>query len=213
MLAVRPCVEERALDLRTVKSRSSVGGGKATATPTAPPAEPSRHPQISVTDELGELVLPAPASPWNAYAQLSGKQDGVLHELHDENGTTLTKRLHHHHHHHHHHRPLFYPELHKSSSGSIEVQLSVNCSQLTVPEIFALIQQLVHQKACGLVSRQDEHAAALLLGRPDDDIHIAVEVSPPTGPEGLKGLKIRRISGDYLRYDRICNDLIASINI
>lgn len=45
------------------------------------------------------------------------------------------------------------------------------------------------------------------------DIHIAVEVSPAAGPQGLKGLKIRRISGDYVRYDRICNELIACINI
>ena len=47
----------------------------------------------------------------------------------------------------------------------------------------------------------------------NQDIHIAVEVSPAAGPQGLKGLKIRRISGDYVRYDRICNELIACINI
>lgn len=168
---------------------------------TGPP-----HPQISITDEQGEVT----DMSWNVYAHLSGKngtcrQVGLQNFQNDVLSSSLLAGD----------IPSMaaYSELHKSSSGSIEVQLSSDCSQLTVAEIFALIERSIHTKASGLVSCQMEDAAALLLERPGEDIHIAVEVSPPAGPEGLKGLKIRRISGDYVRYDRICNELIACISM
>lgn len=163
------------------------------------------HPQISITDEQGEVT----DMSWSVYA-LSGKngtcrQVGLQNLQNDVLSSSLLagdiSSM------------AAYPELHKSSSGSIEVQLSSDCSQLTVAEIFALIERSIHTKTSGLVSSQMEDAAALLLERPGEDIHIAVEVSPPAGPEGLKGLKIRRISGDYVRYDRICNELIACISM
>ncbi|XP_057378466.1 serine/threonine-protein kinase SIK3-like isoform X2 [Daphnia carinata] len=163
------------------------------------------HPQISITDEQGEVT----DMSWSVYA-LSGKngtcrQVGLQNLQNDVLSSSLLagdiSSM------------AAYPELHKSSSGSIEVQLSSDCSQLTVAEIFALIERSIHTKASGLVSRQMEDDAALVLERPGEDIYIAVEVSPPAGPEGLKGLKIRRISGDYVRYDRICNELIACISM
>ncbi|XP_032792877.2 serine/threonine-protein kinase SIK3 isoform X2 [Daphnia magna] len=168
---------------------------------TGPP-----HPQISITDEQGEVT----DMSWSVYAHLSGKngtcrQVGLQNLQNDVLSSSLLagdiSSM------------AAYPELHKSSSGSIEVQLSSDCSQLTVAEIFALIKRSIHTKASGLVSRQMEDDAALVLERPGEDIYIAVEVSPPAGPEGLKGLKIRRISGDYVRYDRICNELIACISM
>jgi hypothetical protein len=168
---------------------------------TGPP-----HPQISITDEQGEVT----DMSWSVYAHLSGKngtcrQVGLQNLQNDVLSSSLLagdiSSM------------AAYPELHKSSSGSIEVQLSSDCSQLTVAEIFALIERSIHTKASGLVKCQTENDAALLLERPGEDIYIAVEVSPPAGPEGLKGLKIRRISGDYVRYDRICNELIACISM
>lgn len=164
------------------------------------------NPQISITDEQGEVT----DMSWSVYAHRSGK-NGTCRQIGLQNiqNEVLSS-------------PLVaddissiatYPELHKSSSGSIEVQLSSDCSQLTVDEIFALIERSIRTKESGLVSSQMEDAHALLLERPGEDIHIAVEVSPPAGPKGLKGLKIRRISGDYLRYDRICNELIACISM
>lgn len=162
------------------------------------------HPQISVTDEEGGEVTDMDA--WSVHRNVGGgdgsrRRSGMTAS---SRGSTTEDDL---------SSDTVGPELHKSSSGSIEVQLSSDCSQLTVAEIFALIKQSIHNKASGLVSCQMEDAAALLLERPGEDIHIAVEVSPPTGPEGLKGLKIRRISGDFLRYDRICNELIACISM
>lgn len=157
------------------------------------------HPQISVTDEQGEVT----DMSWSLYAQVSGRNGTCkLLGLSASSPDDLSPNA-------------LGSELHKSSSGSIEVQLSSDCSQLTVAEIFSLIEQSIHSKASGLVSCQllEEDAAALLLERPGEDIHIAVEVSPPTGPEGLKGLKIRRISGDFVRYDSICNELIACISM
>lgn len=150
------------------------------------------HPQISITDEQGEVT----DMSWSVYAHLSGK-NGTCRQMEDVLSSSILPN----------------PELHKSSSGSIEVQLSSDCSQLTVSEIFTLIEQSIRAKSSGLVSCQMQDAAALLLKRPGEDIHIAVEVSPPAGPEGLKGLKIRRISGDYVRYDHICNELIACISM
>lgn len=158
------------------------------------------NPQISVTDEEGEVT----DMSWNVYAQVSSKNGtcrllGLSPSVLSEAGDFSPD--------------AFRSELQKSSSGSIEVQLSSDCSHLTVAEIFALIERSIHTNASGLVSCQMEDAAALLLERPGEDIHVAVEVSTPAGPEGLKGLKIRRISGDFVRYDRICNELIACISM
>ena len=162
------------------------------------------HPQISITDEQGEVT----DMSWSVYA-LSGK-NGSFHRVGLQNlqndvlsSSLLAGDI---------SSVVTYSELHKSSSGSIEVPLSSGCSQLTVAEIFALIERSIHTKTSGLVSSQMKDAAGLLLERPGE-VHIALEVSPPAGPEGLKGLKIRRISGDYVRYDRICNELIACISM
>lgn len=163
------------------------------------------HPQISITDEQGEVT----SMSWNAYAHLSGKNGGAYyHRVGLENlqnnligvvgGSVVGGG----------------GKLAKSSSGSIEVQLSSNCSQLTAGQIYALIKESIGDtKGLSYHENDANDASALFLGRPDEDIHIAVEVSPAAGPQGLKGLKIRRISGDYVRYDRICNELIACINI
>ena len=165
------------------------------------------HPQISVTDTEGDEVT----GMWNVYAHVAGQEGTCRNSRVSAFAAPGEADLF--------SSEIVRSELHKSSSGSIEVQLSSDCSQLTVAQIFALIQQSIHTKASGLVSCQmedvtgEERQTALLLERPGEDIHIAVEVSSPTGPEGLKGLKIRRISGDFLRYDRICNELIACISM
>jgi len=197
----QPPSMDQALDL-SVKNLipSSISNGLVSESQLTliPPRTPP-HPQISITDEEGEVT----AMSWNAYAHLSGKIPPCFHRssvgLENLQNHLLSSS-----------GGSCAPQLCKTSSGSIEVQLSSNCSQLTVTEIFSLIKQSIDTKG---LSTMDDTVSALFLGQPDEDIHIAVEVSPPTGPQGRKGLKIRRISGDYVRYDRICNDLIACINI
>ena len=208
-----------ALDLRTVKSRmdndqvqnlsSSAGTGNEPCgeTRSRKSVTLQPHPQISITDEQGEVTaMSLVSASWNAYGNISARNGSyeiaLLQDLQKNIMSTECIAAN-----------DFLPELHKSSSGSIEVPLSSNCSQLTVEEIVSLLQKSIRTKASGLVSCEVDDAVALRLERPEEDIHIAVEVCPPTGPQGLKGLKIRRISGDYLRYDRICNELIACISM
>lgn len=163
------------------------------------------HPQISITDEQGEVT----DMSWNAYAHLNGNNgiirlNGLENFQNDMLSSAPSSS-----------NDFSQSELHKSSSGSIKLQLSSNYSRMTVDEIFALIAQWMITK--GLVSfqekEQDTAIAALTLQQPGEDVRVKVEVSQPTGLEGLKGLKIRRISGDHLRYDRICNELIACVTM
>lgn len=166
------------------------------------------NPQISITDEEGREGEVTEIA-WHSFCNAKGK-NGFNSSLHSDDsvaefGTMSVRAL----------EPLqtVVPELQKTSSGSIEVQLSSSCSHLTVSEIISMIERSIRAKSSGLISCQIENATALLLERLGEDVHVAVEVCPSSGPQGLKGLKIRRISGDYMRYDRICNELIACISM
>ena len=149
-------------------------------TPPAPLRIPP-HPQISITDEQGEVT----SMSWNAYAHLSGKNGGAYyHRIGLENlqnnlmgvvgvgrgggvgvgggvggggvgggGGGLGGG-----------------KLAKSSSGSIEVQLSSNCSQLTAGQICTLIKESIGDTKGLSCHKNDANDAssALFLGRPDE---------------------------------------------
>lgn len=165
----------------------------------------SPNPHISITDEEGREGE-IPDITWHSYNKEKNGLSGLSESSADEFGTLnlQTRET---------VQQTVGSELQKSSSGSIEVQLSSSCSHLTVSEIMSMIERSIRAKSSGLISCQVENATALLLERLGEDVHVAVEVCPSSGPQGLKGLKIRRISGDYVRYDRICNELIACISM
>ena len=101
---------------------------------------------------------------WNAYAHLSGKNGGAYyHRVGLENlqnnligvvgGSVVGGG----------------GKLAKSSSGSIEVQLSSNCSQLTAGQIYALIKESIGDtKGLSYHENDANDASALFLGRPDE---------------------------------------------
>jgi len=60
-------------------------------------------------------------------------------------------------------------KLAKSSSGSIEIQLSSNCSQLTAAQIYALIKESIGDtKGLSCHKNDSNDASALFLGRPEE---------------------------------------------
>jgi len=204
--ASRPAEEALDLSIRTSMNRSDRDlSCHAAMQRVSRSLAAQAHPQISITDEQGEVT----DMSWNAYAQLNGNNgiirlNGLENFQNDMLSSAPSSS-----------NDFSQSELHKSSSGSIKLQLSSNYSRMTVDEIFAWIEHSMITK--GLVSfqekEQDTAIAALTLQQPGEDVRVKVEVSQPVGLEGLKGLKIRRISGDHLRYDRICNELIACVTM
>ncbi|XP_065559798.1 serine/threonine-protein kinase SIK3-like isoform X2 [Artemia franciscana] len=136
------------------------------------------HPQISVTDELGEVrTLPS------------------------SNGETPTIDTVSH--------LSYIPELTKSNSGSIEVQLSSCCNQLQPSDIISLVRSVINDRAPGVVYEEDRNEPRLGLTVHPPGVQLALEVCE--AEHGGRGLKIRRISGDSFHYDKVCQELIACI--
>lgn len=193
---------EEALDLRVRNSTNLSCHAEMQRETRARSLTAQPHPQISITDEQGEVT----DMSWTVMAaHLSGK-NGICRNVGLENfqNDFLSSAS-------HSNDVISQSELQKSSSGSIKLQLSSNYSRMTVDEIFAQIGQSMTTK--GIVSFLVADTAALMLQQPGEDVRLHVEVSQLAGPEGLKGLKIRRISGDHTRYDKICNELIACITM
>ncbi|XP_063218746.1 serine/threonine-protein kinase SIK3-like isoform X2 [Bacillus rossius redtenbacheri] len=106
----------------------------------------------------------------------------------------------------------------KTSSGSFKVTLSDFCSRLTAADILGLVKRLIDARAppqgftfsnAGGDSGTVE--GGLSLEYPGG-IQIELMVCKDHGCE-LKGLKMRRISGDQLQYSRLCQELISCITV
>ncbi|XP_023703569.1 serine/threonine-protein kinase SIK3 isoform X4 [Cryptotermes secundus] len=106
--------------------------------------------------------------------------------------------------------------LQKTSSGSFKLTLSDMCSQLNASDILGHVKRLIDARAppkcfafsCGESSdsgNSDEGALALEY---PGGVQIELRVCENAGCE-LKGLKLRRISGDHFQYNQLCQELIS----
>nr|CAD7194420.1 unnamed protein product [Timema douglasi] len=145
---------------------------------------PSHHPQISVTDEMGgEVTLVESLSS-------SDSRNVFASEL-----------------------------LQKTSSGSFKVTLSDFCSRLTATDILGLVKRLIDARAppkgftfsSHMSDSGDYSEGGLALEYPGG-VQIELMVCTDLGCE-LKGLKMRRISGDQHQYSQLCQELISCMTV
>ena len=110
--------------------------------------------------------------------------------------------------------------LQKTSSGSFKLILSDVCSQLNASDILGHIKQLIDarappkcfafcQKENGVSGGSEEGGLALEY---PGGVQIELRVCEDAGCE-LKGLKLRRISGDHLQYNQLCQELISCMTV
>lgn len=110
---------------------------------------------------------------------------------------------------------LFASELlEKTSSGSFEVRLSKYYSDLDTNDILTIVKKIIDVKAppkCCFISSKENLSVTeekgLSLEYPEG-VQIEVKVCEKSGCEE-KGLKLRRISGDQLKYSQLCQQLIS----
>jgi hypothetical protein len=106
--------------------------------------------------------------------------------------------------------------LQKTTSGSFKLTLSDVFSQLNASDILGRIKRLIDARAppkyfafshgeSGDSGKSEEGALALEY---PGGVQIELRVCEDTGCE-LKGLKLRRISGDHLQYNQLCQELIS----
>ncbi|CAG2054236.1 unnamed protein product [Timema podura] len=109
--------------------------------------------------------------------------------------------------------------LQKTSSGSFKVTLSDFCSRLTATDILGLVKRLIDARAppkgftfsSHMSDSGDYSEGGLALEYPGG-VQIELMVCTDLGCE-LKGLKMRRISGDQHQYSQLCQELISCMTV
>ncbi|KAJ8916548.1 hypothetical protein NQ315_000190 [Exocentrus adspersus] len=106
--------------------------------------------------------------------------------------------------------PLPASNLHKNS-GSFEFELSEVCSKLQSTDILEMVKKTISDqippKTC---SRSEDVGDRLSL---EYEGGIQIELKIIEKPRDSKGLKMRRISGDHLVYNQLCQQLISCMTV
>jgi len=100
-------------------------------------------------------------------------------------------------------------KLQKTSSGSIQFELSRHiAASLPVSEILHHIKQIIEAKVPNLICQYSNNGFAI-----EHSTGVQMELEVFEGPlPNYKGLKMRRISGDNLFYNQLCQELISCMN-
>lgn len=112
--------------------------------------------------------------------------------------------------------PNHFENAHKNSvTGSYEFQLSDTCSKLESTHILELVRKSINSqvspKLCLLKSDTDETSDKLSLEY-EGGIQIELRIIDDKEKES-KGLKMRRVSGDYIVYNQLCQQLISCMTV
>lgn len=103
--------------------------------------------------------------------------------------------------------------IHKNS-GSYELELSEVCSKLETNDILEMVKRTINNqippKLCVLNSTSEELANKLSL---EYEGGIQIELKIIDKQKDSKGLKMRRISGDFLVYNQLCQQLITCMTV
>lgn len=112
----------------------------------------------------------------------------------------------------------FDPEAFENSQknfGSFEVELSEVCSKLEPTDILEMVKQTINNqlppKCCELKSTSEDICDKLSLEY-EGGLQIELKICEDKQRES-KGLKVRRISGDHLVYNQLCQQLISCMTV
>ncbi|KAL0123337.1 hypothetical protein PUN28_005699 [Cardiocondyla obscurior] len=173
------------------------------------PVEISRvPPQISVTDVLGGQVTliscspspsPSPDSLEDALPQYNTLPSFIISEPYDPLRPSITRGI---------GRP------HNTIPTEVEVPLSDESSRLNSETILGRVKQIIDARAPPkgfIFSREEVKGSGLSLEYPGG-VQIELRVCESEQKE-VKGIKMRRISGDQLQYSQLCQQLISCITV
>lgn len=117
------------------------------------------------------------------------------------------------------------PMLHKNS-GSFELELSEGCSQLQSMTILEMVKRTIHDRVPPksyqvVVANNDHDSGEIPHGESSNGlsleyeggIQIELKVVGRNNDAKKKGLKLRRISGDHLVYNELCQQLISCMTV
>ncbi|XP_034951244.1 serine/threonine-protein kinase SIK3-like isoform X2 [Chelonus insularis] len=166
-------------------------------------------PQISVTDVLGEQVtlVGCPLSPSPSLdsledniSQYNPLPSFIISEPCDPSRPSITRGI---------GRPLNSPV-----PTEVEVTLSNESSRLNSETILGRVKQIIDARAPPkgfIFSREEVEGSGLSLEYPGG-VQIELRVCESEERE-VKGIKMRRISGDQLQYSQLCEQLISCITV
>ncbi|KAK0167566.1 hypothetical protein PV327_004946 [Microctonus hyperodae] len=170
---------------------------------------PRVPPQISVTDVLGGQITLVGCSP-SPSPSLDSLEENMSHynplpsfiisEPYDPSRPSITRGI---------GRPLSSP-----LPTEVEVTLSDESSRLNSEAILGRVKQIIdaHAPPKGFIfSREEIDGNGLSLEYPGG-VQIELRVCESEERE-VKGIKMRRISGDQLQYSQLCQQLISCITV
>lgn len=101
------------------------------------------------------------------------------------------------------------------NSNSFEVELSEVCSKLEPTDILEMVKQTINNqippKYC--ILKPSEDICDKLALEYENGLQIELKICEDKQKEGSKGLKVRRISGDHLVYNQLCQQLISCMTV
>ncbi|XP_015185254.1 PREDICTED: serine/threonine-protein kinase SIK3-like isoform X2 [Polistes dominula] len=170
---------------------------------------PRVPPQISVTDVLGGQVTlincspspsPSPDSLEDALPHYSTLPSFIISEPCDPSRPSITRGI---------GRPL-----NTAIPTEVEVTLSDESSRLNSETILGRVKEIIDARAPPkgfIFSREEVEGGGLSLEYPGG-VQIELRVCESEERE-VKGIKMRRISGDQLQYSQLCEQLISCITV
>nr|XP_023018669.1 STE20-like serine/threonine-protein kinase isoform X2 [Leptinotarsa decemlineata] len=100
--------------------------------------------------------------------------------------------------------------LHKNS-GSFELELSDVCSKLQSTDILEMVKKTISDRIVPKTCIFPEEVSDRLSLEFEGGIQIELKIIEK--PKDSKGLKMRRISGDHLIYNQLCQHLISRMTV
>ncbi|XP_014614270.1 PREDICTED: serine/threonine-protein kinase SIK3-like isoform X2 [Polistes canadensis] len=170
---------------------------------------PRVPPQISVTDVLGGQVTlincspspsPSPDSLEDALPHYTTLPSFIISEPCDPSRPSITRGI---------GRPL-----NTAIPTEVEVTLSDESSRLNSETILGRVKEIIDARAPPkgfIFSREEVEGGGLSLEYPGG-VQIELRVCESEERE-VKGIKMRRISGDQLQYSQLCEQLISCITV
>lgn len=104
----------------------------------------------------------------------------------------------------------FSTNLHKNS-GSLEFELSEFCSKLQSTDILEMVKKTINDQIPPKTCFSSEDVSDRLSLEYEGGIQIELKVIDKQ--KDSKGLKMRRISGDHLVYNQLCQQLISCMTV
>ncbi|XP_043663823.1 serine/threonine-protein kinase SIK3-like isoform X2 [Vespula pensylvanica] len=170
---------------------------------------PRVPPQISVTDVLGGQVTlincspspsPSPDSLEDALPHYNTLPSFIISEPCDPSRPSITRGI---------GRPL-----NTAIPAEVEVTLSDESSRLNSEAILGRVKEIIDARAPPkgfIFSREEVEGGGLSLEYPGG-VQIELRVCESEERE-VKGIKMRRISGDQVQYSQLCQQLISCITV